>query len=71
MSSSANNVNGTPRGARIIFSIFMVLVYVGVGVCCFCGVFDSWMPQGIAIAMGCLFVVYGLWRGLRLYKGWR
>lgn len=62
-------MNGTPRSARIIFGIFMVLVYVGVGICCLCSVFKSFLSTGISIAMGCLFVVYGLWRGYRLYKG--
>ncbi len=69
MSPQENNVNGTPRSARIIFGIFMVLVYVGVGICCLCSVFKSFLPTGISIAMGCMFVVYGLWRGYRLYKG--
>lgn len=69
MSPQENNVNGTPRGARMIFGIFMVLVYVGVGICCLSGVFRSFLSHGISVAMGCLFVVYGLWRGYRLYKG--
>lgn len=51
-----------------MFGIFMVLVYVGVGICCLCSVFEVILPQGVAIALGCLFIVYGIWRGYRLYR---
>lgn len=47
----------------------MVLVYVGMGIACLCGAFKVILPEGISVALGCLFVVYGLWRGFRLYKG--
>lgn len=67
--SPQDNVNGTPRSAGIIFGVFMVILYVGVGICALCGVFDSWMSKGISIALGCLFVVYGFWRAYRYYKG--
>lgn len=70
MSLQENSANGTPKGARIIFGVFMVLVYVGMGIASLCGAFNSFLPLGIAIALGCLFIIYGLWRGFRLYKGW-
>lgn len=69
MSPERNDVNGTPKGARTVFGIFMVLVYVGMGIACLCGAFKVILPEGISLALGCLFVVYGLWRGFRLYKG--
>ncbi len=69
MSPNSDNVNGTPRGARMVFGTFMVLVYIGMGICCLCNVFKSFLPHGISIALGCLFVIYGLWRGFRLIKG--
>lgn len=68
MSLQENNCNGTPRGAYLMFGIFMVLVYIGVGICCLCSVFEVILPQGVATALGCLFIVYGIWRGYRLFR---
>lgn len=70
MGTEPNNVNGTPRGARLIFGIFMIVVYLGMGILCLIGTFDviitkKWMAN----SLGCLFALYGLWRGYRLYKG--
>lgn len=63
-----NNGNGTPKGARLIFGIFMVIVYIGVGILFFTNVFaiDN---ETISYVIGGLLCLYGLWRGYRLYKG--
>lgn len=63
-----NNNNGTPRGMRLVFGIFMVLVYLGVGILFFCHVFDI-INYGVSIAIGVILCLYGLYRGYRLYKG--
>ncbi|MDE7160661.1 MAG: hypothetical protein K2O24_07470 [Muribaculaceae bacterium] len=62
------NNNGTPRGARLIFGIFMVLVYLGVGLLF---IFDVFNIDNTAISATCggILVAYGLWRGYRLYIG--
>ncbi len=58
-----------PKGARLAIGIFFVLFYTAVGVAFI--VCDSlhYLPTWVCIAFGCLLIVYGLWRGYRLYKG--
>lgn len=60
--------NGTPKGARLIFGIFMVLVYVGVGLLFIFDVFNI-DNRVISYIVGGLLCVYGVWRGYRLYIG--
>ena len=65
---SSYNMPQSPKGARIAFGIFMILVYLGVGVLFILNVFND--NQAISIVIGSLLCVYGVWRGIRLYKGW-
>ncbi len=60
----------TPQLMRTIFGIFMVLVYVGMGILLFMNFFD-WAGSfaWVRYVMGSLFVVYGFWRGYRQAKG--
>lgn len=53
---------------RIIFGIFMVLIYLAVGVLFIANVFNI-DNTGITIAVGVILIIYGIWRGFRLYKG--
>ncbi|MBO4966389.1 MAG: hypothetical protein J6C81_09080 [Muribaculaceae bacterium] len=53
---------------RIIFGIFMVLIYLAVGVLFITNVFNI-DNTGISIAVGVILIIYGIWRGFRLYKG--
>ena len=34
MSAQEKQGNATPHGARLVFGIFMIIIYVGVGVLC-------------------------------------
>ncbi|MBD5201217.1 MAG: hypothetical protein HDS85_04120 [Bacteroidales bacterium] len=54
---------------RLLFGIFMVLVYVGVGLLF---IFDIFNIDNTAISatVGGILIVYGIWRGYRLYRGW-
>ncbi|MDE5876581.1 MAG: hypothetical protein K2H47_03685 [Muribaculaceae bacterium] len=67
-----NSNNGgmpdVPRGARLWFGIFMVIIYLGVGLLF---IFDIFNIDNVAISavVGGLLIVYGIWRGYRLYKG--
>ncbi|MDE5901665.1 MAG: hypothetical protein K2O78_01310 [Muribaculaceae bacterium] len=63
-----SNNNGTPKGMRLVFGIFMVLVYLAVGVLFLCNLFDI-INYGVSIAIGVLLCLYGIYRGYRLYKG--
>ncbi len=60
--------NQLPKGARIAFGIFMVIVYVGVGLLFFLDVF-SIQNQVISYVIGGLLCLYGVFRAYRLYIG--
>lgn len=59
-----------PKAARNIFGIFMIIVYVGMGILLFINFFD-FAPQfnWVRYVGGSLFVIYGIWRGYRQSKG--
>jgi len=65
------NHKGTPSTMSTIFGIFMIIIYIGMGILCFCGFFD-WLTGSWAWlrwVAGALFVVYGIWRGYRQFAG--
>ncbi|MCH5230062.1 MAG: hypothetical protein J1F12_08755 [Muribaculaceae bacterium] len=63
-----DNMNNLPKGGRLIFGIFMILVYVGVGLLF---IFDVFNIDNIAISasVGGVLCAYGVWRGYRLWRG--
>lgn len=63
-----NNSN-MPKGGRLIFGIFMVLVYLAVGLLFIFNVFNI-DNHTISVVCGGILCAYGVWRGIRLYKGW-
>lgn len=69
MEDNRDNGMGTPKGARLAFGIFMILVYLGVGLLFIFNVFhiDS---NALSYVIGGLLIAYGVWRGIRMYKGW-
>lgn len=69
MESRNKKNNQLPKGARIIFGIFMVLVYLGMGALFLMGYFKEILPEMIGNIVGVLLGIYGLWRGYRLFKG--
>jgi cytochrome c biogenesis protein CcdA len=56
----------TPQLMRNIFGIFMVLVYVGMGILIYMNFF-GWTASfaWVRYVMGTLFIIYGIWRGYR------
>ncbi|MCM1452541.1 MAG: hypothetical protein NC102_09785 [Clostridium sp.] len=57
------------RSVGIAFGIFMIIVYVGVGVLLLINYF-GWTSMGWArYALGILLIVYGIFRGYRMFKG--
>lgn len=68
MRGSDNNENYTPKSVRVWFGIFMILVYLGVGLLFILNVFSI---DNITISrvVGGILCVYGVWRGIRLFKG--
>lgn len=62
-----NDINSaTPKGFRLGFGIFMVFFYVAIGIVFLMNLFK--ITEGISIAVGCLLIVYGIWRGYRLIR---
>lgn len=61
--------NNAPKGARFIFGIFMILIYLGVGLLFAFDIFNI-DNQAISLTVGIILMVYGVWRGIRLFKGW-
>ena len=71
MNGSQNrNHPGAPKSMRLWFGIFMVLIYIGVGLLFFF-FFDVFGIDNNAISytVGALLILYGIFRGYRLYKG--
>lgn len=70
MKGSDNQDPVIPKGMRLWFGIFMVCFYLGMGI-----LFLSNLLQignsTTRILVGCLFCIYGVWRGYRLYKDTR
>lgn len=63
-----DNMNNLPKGGRLIFGIFMILVYLAVGLLF---IFDVFNIDNIAISasVGGVLCAYGVWRGYRLWRG--
>lgn len=69
MNGSENrNHPGAPKAMRLWFGIFMVLIYIGVGLLFFFDVF-SIDSNAISYTVGAMLILYGIFRGYRLYKG--
>lgn len=63
-----NYYNQPPKGMRLVFGIFMVLVYLAVGILFIVDVFNI-DNKTISIIVGALLCAYGVFRGYRLYRG--
>ena len=61
-------MNNLPKGGRMIFGIFMILVYLAVGLLF---IFDVFNIDNVAVSasVGGVLCAYGVWRGYRLWKG--
>ncbi len=57
---------GQPKGFRIGFNIFMMIVYIAGGVLFFTGFFNI-DNKVIRYCVEVLLIAYGIWRGVRMY----
>ncbi|MBD5298012.1 MAG: hypothetical protein HDS07_07635 [Bacteroides sp.] len=60
-----------PRTMRMIFGVIMIIVFVGAGICCLCGVFPTLSGdfEWLRWTAGVVFILYGIFRGYRQFKG--
>lgn len=58
---------GQPKGFRIAFNIFMVIVYIAVGLLFICTDIINIDNKTISCIVGGLLIAYGIWRGVREY----
>lgn len=68
--ANQDNGRGIPSTMRTVFGVFMIIIYVGMGILLFIDFFDfsaGW--QWLRWVGGSLFVVYGLWRAYRQFSG--
>ena len=63
-----NDSNNMPKGFRLVFGIFMILVYLAVGLLFIFNVFSLW-DRAVSASVGGILCLYGVWRGWRMYKG--
>ena len=68
MNGNGNNRPEAPKGARLAFGIIMIIVYLGMGLLFIFNVFDIINPV-VSYVIGGLLIIYGIFRGVRLYKG--
>ena len=68
MNGRDNENRKTPKGAALAFGILMILVYLGMGLLFILNVFDVINPV-VSYIIGGLLILYGIFRGYRLYKG--
>lgn len=70
MATTANDTNNKSRLSRMIFGIVMICVYIGMGILMFINFFGfdaNW--QWLRWVGGTIFVLYGIWRGIRQFYG--
>ncbi len=60
----------TPKGMRYVFGIFMIIIYLGMG-CLMLANFFYWTEDlaWVRYSLGFLFILYGIWRAYRQFKG--
>lgn len=63
------NGNKLMQQVIAIFSVFMVLFYLGVGIyfCFYFNVYQSSLGKPVLVIMGSTFILYGLYRAYRTY----
>ncbi|MDE5573153.1 MAG: hypothetical protein K2H32_03025 [Muribaculaceae bacterium] len=61
--------NSTPRTMKIIFGIFMIIIYLGMGILMLTSFFDNVIPVAwIRYVLAVGFIAYGIWRGIRQFS---
>lgn len=69
MKTNGENGTGVPRGARVIFGIFMILFYIGIGLFFILYTRPLFFDRAVTSVIGGILIAYGIWRGIRLFLG--
>lgn len=69
MEGNNGNRPGPVKGSNIVFGIIMIIVYIGMGILLCLNMFN-FDNATISIIIGVILCVYGVWRAIRLFKGW-
>lgn len=71
--SDADNTRHKPGSVmRSIFGIFMIIIYIGMGILCITNFFGYPATDGWTIGrwvVGVVLIIYGIWRGYRQFAG--
>lgn len=65
-----DNGSQAPKGARLVFGILMIFVYMGVGLLFIFNMIPIIDAGVLNYIIGGLLCAYGIWRAIRLFKGW-
>lgn len=65
-----DNRPSTGKIKRLVFTIFMVIIYVGMGILLLINIF-GWQPEynWPRYTVGVILIIYGIWRAYRHYAG--
>lgn len=55
------------KAMRAVFGIIMIIIYFGMGYLMLVNFFE--VPRYVSLTLGVVFIVYGIFRGYRQYKG--
>lgn len=69
MKGNFENGPKMPTGARLVFGVLMIFIYLGVGLLFIFNVF-SIDSQALSCVIGGLLMAYGVFRAYRLFKGY-
>ncbi|MGM9803203.1 MAG: hypothetical protein ACI308_03405 [Muribaculaceae bacterium] len=62
------DTKGNKKSIRVMFGLFMIFIYMGMGILVLLGYFD-YLPTWARYSLGTLFIVYGAWRCYRYISG--
>jgi cytochrome c biogenesis protein CcdA len=71
MSREDENKSMVPSTMKMVFGIIMIIVYVGMGILLLINFFQ-WGPglgEWVRWIGGVIFIIYGIWRAIRQFKG--
>lgn len=67
--NNTENTQNRPGVMRIVYGVFMIVIYIGMGILLLSNVFNEVIPiQWIRIVLAVSFIIYGIWRAYRQFS---